>query len=122
MTMAECVKIYSKKRQVWKAKVYKSMLFLAKGLRFSKSLQKNQALLLVSSQENLQTIDMLFVFFPIDALWLDKDKKVIHIVRNIKPWTLAVSPPKPARYILECLANSTQKIRLKDQFSFKIHQ
>lgn len=102
-------------------KEYRNIFALAKGLRFSRPLRKNQNLLLVSSKENLQTIDMLFVFFPIDAIWLDKNKKVIHIVRDIKPFTLAVSSPKKAKYILECPANSAKEIRINERISLEMH-
>lgn len=114
--------IKKRNQRLWTAKIYRSSFMLAKGLRFSKPLQKNQALLLASSKENLQTIDMLFVFFPIDVLWLDKNKHVIHIVRDIQPFTLAVSAPKKARYILECPSGSTRKIKLRDALSFVLHQ
>ena len=95
---------------------------LAKGLRFSQPLQKNEGLLLASTKENLAAIDMLFVFFPIDVIWLDKNKKIIHVVRNIKPFTLSVSAPKKAQYILECQADSTNYLKVKDKLSFVIHQ
>lgn len=119
--MSTSINILKKRKLVTKAKTYNNPLLLAKGLRFSSPLQKGQALLLASATENLQTIDMLFVFFPIDALWLDKHKRVIHIVRNIKPFTLAVSSPKKAQYILECPANSIKGIRQNDQLSFALY-
>lgn len=120
--MTARISIRHKEKTILNAKVYSSLLLLAKGLRFSKSLKRNQALLLASSKENLQTIDMLFVFFPIDALWLDKNKRVVYIARNIKPFTCAVTAPKKARYILECQANTTHAIKRNDKISFKIHQ
>jgi len=116
--MVHTVTIRYKKKTLYKAKVYTNIFLLAKGLRFSKPLQKNQALLLASSAENLQTIDMFFVFFPIDAIWLNKNKKVIHIVRNIRPFTVAVSSPKPAQYILECPANSTKQVKINTTLVF----
>src|SRR3989344_6072841 len=115
--MCKVITIFRNKKKVVIAKVYQSIILLAKGLRFSKPLKKNEALLLASSREDLQTIDMLFVFFSIDAVWLDKDKRVIHIVRNIKPFTIAISSPKRAQYILECLANYTAALKRNDRLS-----
>ncbi|MBI1972768.1 DUF192 domain-containing protein [Candidatus Woesearchaeota archaeon] len=114
------VKIFLKKKCIVDARVYHHPLLLLKGLRFSLPLQKGQALLLASPKENLQTIDMLFVFFPIDALWLDKNKKVIHIARNIAPFTPYIASPIPAQYILECPANSTAAISCNQKLSFSL--
>ena len=114
--------IRKKKDILFKSKVYTSSLLLAKGLRFSKHLQKNEALLLASSKENLFAIDMLFVFFPIDAVWMDKNKKIMHIVRNVKPFACYVAPPRKAQYILECPANSTKALKVNQRLSFAIHQ
>ncbi len=105
-----------------KAKVYQNIFLLAKGLRFSPPLKKKEGLLLVSSTENLIAIDMLFVFFPIDVIWLDKQKEVIYVARNVQPFTLSVVPPKKAQYILECQTQSTIKLKVKDKLSFVIHQ
>jgi len=115
----ECI-IFLKKKKTFTAKVYNSLILIYKGLRFSNPLKKHQALLLASSKENLQSIDMLFVFFPIDAIWLDKNKRIIHIARNIRPFTLSITSPKKAQYILECPANSTQQIRINTPLTFSM--
>ena len=120
--MSLLVNIYSGKKQLVKAKVCQNILLLAKGLRFSAPLKKNEGLLLASKKEDLAAIDMFFVFFSIDVLWLDKNKKIIHIFINVKPFTPYVAPPKKAQYILECQANSTGKLKIKDKLSFVIHQ
>ena len=120
--MSAFVEILKLKKLFVKAKIYRHPLLLAKGLRFSRPLKKDEALLLASSRENLQTIDMLFVFFPIDAVWLDKHKRVVHRVCNIKPFTVAVSSPRKAQYILECPANTASAIKRGEKLSFVLHQ
>ncbi|MBN1793142.1 DUF192 domain-containing protein [Candidatus Woesearchaeota archaeon] len=47
------------------------------------------------------SLTMLFVFFPIDVLFLDSDKQVVDIKKGFKPFALNYTPRKPARYILE---------------------
>lgn len=47
------------------------------------------------------TIHMLFVFFPIDVIFLDKNKKVVDIVKGLKPFTPSCSPKKPAKFLIE---------------------
>ena len=118
--MSKVIQIFKENKLLVKAKVYANILLLAKGLRFSSPLQKGQALLLASSKEDLATIDMLFVFFPIDAIWLDKNKRITHIVHNIQPFMLAVTPPRKAQYILECQAGSTYMLKNNQKLIFKV--
>lgn len=47
------------------------------------------------------SIHMLFVLFPIDVAWLDKNKKIVDFELGLKPWALNRSPKKPAKYIVE---------------------
>ena len=47
------------------------------------------------------SIHMLFVFFPIDVVYLDKDKRVVDIRENVRPWTFNVTPKKAARWFVE---------------------
>lgn len=91
-----------------------------KGLRFSKSLKEKQAIILVAEKESIREtmIDMLFVFFPIDVLWLNKEKKVVDIRRNVKPFTLIVIPKRPAKYIIELKTGMTNNINLGDELKF----
>ena len=46
------------------------------------------------------SLHMFFVFFPIDVLFLDKDKKIIEIKRNFKPFSFYKSKEK-AMYVVE---------------------
>ena len=107
-----------KKKTIAKIRVYNTILGKAKGLMFAPPLQKKQGIILASSKEDLFGIHMLFVFFPIDVVWLNKQKKVIHIVRNIKPFTLSVQPPKKAQFIVELPKNASVNIKQGDKLEF----
>ena len=91
-----------------------------KGLRFSKPLKDKQAIILESESENIleNMIDMLFVFFPIDVLWLDKNKRVVDLRRNVKPFTPIAIPKRPAKYIIELKKGMTNNINLGDELKF----
>ena len=43
---------------------------------------------------------MFFVFFPIDVLFLDEDKKVVEIKKKFEPFTL-YNPKNKAKYVIE---------------------
>ena len=77
-------------------KICKSALSKAIGLMFS----KKRNLLFEFDKEIKITLHNFFVFYPINLVFLDKDKKVIEIKRNFKPFTFYTSKQK-ARYLLE---------------------
>jgi uncharacterized membrane protein (UPF0127 family) len=90
-----------------------------KGLMFSPPLKQQEGIILVSNKEDLGSIHMFFVFFPIDVLWLDKRAKVIHKAERVLPFTYCVVPPKKAQYIVELPAKSTVHIQKDNQVHIK---
>lgn len=46
------------------------------------------------------SIHMWFVFFPINVIFLNSNKKIVDIKQNLKPFSY-YSPKKKARYIIE---------------------
>lgn len=51
--------------------------------RSRKSLPENTGLYI----QPCSSIHMLFMRFPIDAVWVDRDMRVLKISRNVPPWT-----------------------------------
>lgn len=86
---------------------------------FALPLKKQEGIILVSNEENLAAIHMLFVFFPIDVLWLDTKGVVISKAACVQPFTLAVTPPKKARYIVELEAGAAKRIWKNDVIIIK---
>lgn len=61
------------------------------------------------------SIHMLFVFFPIDVVYLDSGKKVVDIKSGLKPWSLNYTPKKAAKYFVEFpVGKLREKIGLGD--------
>lgn len=56
---------------------------------------------------------MMFVFFPIDILYLDSEKKVVEIKENVKPFTPLIVPSQAAKYILELPSSTIRKTKTK---------
>ncbi|MFH1445224.1 MAG: DUF192 domain-containing protein [Nanoarchaeota archaeon] len=83
-----------------------------KGLMFRKSIPKYHGMLFTFNHEAKHGIWMLFMRFPIDIYFLDKDMKVVYQVKNAKPlnplkpstWKV-YTPKKPAKYVLEVKSN-----------------
>ena len=90
----------------------------AVGLMFKRKTDK--ALVFVFDKEKIINIHMFFVFFPIDVLWLDKNKKVVQMIEHLKPFRIIIAK-KPAQYIVELPNNTIKKSQtsLGDTISFK---
>ena len=69
-----------------------------RGLMFSKP--KNLIFVLNKESRINSTIHTFFVFFPIDIMWLDKNKKIIDYKKNVRPFSIVI-PKKKAKYIVE---------------------
>lgn len=61
-----------------------TMLRKMKGLMFAEGMDGYDGLLFTRAP----SIHTFFMKFPIDVLFLNKNKKIIKIIRNLKPWRL----------------------------------
>ncbi len=77
-----------------------------KGLMFAKKLKKGESVILDVSNYPSTVIHMAFVFQKLDIISLDKDKKVIDVYRNVKPFSKIISPKQKAYYYVESCPNS----------------
>mgnify|MGYP001571234577 CR=1 FL=1 len=85
------------------------------GLMFSKKIRV--PLIFRFNEEKMISLHMLFVFYPIDVLFLDKNKIVVDKKENFKPFTFYKSKKK-AMYAVE-LPNGTIK-KTKSEIGDKI--
>ena len=113
--------IFYKHKKLADVRVAKTSFALMKGLMFTSPLEQGEGLLLVREKESIAqtTIHMLFVFYPIDVLWLDAKKKVVDKRENVKPFTLFILPRKAAQYILEFPQGAGKNIKIGDGLEFK---
>ena len=58
------------------------------------------------------SIHMCFMFFPIDVVFLDKDKRVVRMVEELKPWRL-IPPVAHSKSVLELPAGAIKQYQLK---------
>jgi uncharacterized membrane protein (UPF0127 family) len=100
-----------------KARFCKSEFSKIRGLMFTKRIKK--ALIFVFRKESLQHIHMFFVWYPIDVLWLDKNKKIVQLKENLKPFRIILAK-RPAKYIIELGDGTIRKTKteLDDIISF----
>lgn len=86
------------------------------GLSGRSGLGRDQAMLFVFEHDGKWSIWMKDMKFPIDAVWLDGNKRVVHVAKNlqpdVEPYT-TYSPGKPARYIIELPAGAADKLNIR---------
>ena len=73
-----------------KYQICKSIWSKALGLMFSK--KKN--LVFVFDKEKRIGLHMMFVFFPIDVLFLDENKRIIEVKKDFRPFRAYTSTEK----------------------------
>ena len=94
-----------------------------KGLSDTLNLRSDQAMLFVYDSDDKWSIWMKDMKYPIDIVWLDKDKKVVYIVKNAPPESYpyeSFTPKEKARYVLELPAGtvSQKKIVIGEDAAF----
>ena len=95
------------------------------GLSGTRELAKTEGMLFVFDTEYTWGIWMKDMFISIDILWLNNDKRVIHIVKNAEPSSYPETtyrPDKPAKYVLELPAGSVEQknIQVGDTVTFNL--
>ena len=79
----------------------------------------DEAHIFIMNKPSKVSITMFFVFFPIDILFLDKDKKIVEQYESIKPWS-NLFPKNKSLYVIE-LPNKTISsigIKIGDKLNF----
>jgi len=73
---------------------------------------------MIFNKERRISLHNFFVFYPIDILILDKNKKVIEIKNNFKPFTLWNAKNK-GKYLIELgKEESKNKVKVNDLLEF----
>lgn len=108
---------------VFKTWVAKTTEERTKGLSGTAKLHNDQAMLFVFDSDNKWSIWMKDMSYPIDIVWLDKDKKVVYIVKNAPPESYpyeSFTPKEDARYVVELPAGTAdrKKIDIDKKASF----
>jgi hypothetical protein len=94
------------------------------GLMFREKLDENQGMLFLFEGEDVHAFWMKNMKFAIDILWLDGQKRIVHLEAGVPPCTADPCPsyvPKAAaRYVLELKSGAAARhsLRLYDRLEF----
>jgi hypothetical protein len=98
------------------------------GLMHREKIDSDQGMLFVFEEEDKYPFWMKNMKFSIDILWLDRDKRIVHIERKLPPCKSvpcpSYAPLIPAMYVLELKAGSADENHLKlyDKLEFILTQ
>jgi uncharacterized membrane protein (UPF0127 family) len=87
---------------------------------FRRELRAGEGLLLVERRpsRSATSIHMFFVPFPIAAIWLDADFRVVDKV-VAQPWRPFYAPGIPAQYTLEAEPGLVEAVDVGDELEFR---
>jgi len=90
------------------------------GLSLRPCLPKNAAVLFLFATDDNHGIWMKEMKFPIDVVWLNSDKKIVKIEKNMQPSSYETDPPtiyrpsKDSSYVLEFNKGIADTLKLKE--------
>ena len=102
-----------------KVVVARTLFSKMRGLMFRRRKSVDYALVLELGRVGRRSasIHMMFVFFPIDALFLDKRKRVVDKT-TLRPFQLNYTPKVPAAYVVELPAGLTDNTKIGDELAW----
>jgi uncharacterized membrane protein (UPF0127 family) len=91
----------------------------SRGLMFRDNVLPGQGMLFVFEEEDLHSFWMKNTLVSLDMLWLGRDRRIIHIARNVPPCAAepcpTYGPETPALFVLELKAGQADVLGLKLQ-------
>lgn len=103
-------------KAMFQAEVAKTPDERYRGLSGKASLPRDRGMLFVFDNDERWAMVMRDMRFPIDMIWLNAQKKVVHVVRDAQPDAEPYDehkPPVSARYMLEVPAGSAKEFGIK---------
>lgn len=100
---------------------------LARGLQHRYALDSGQGMLFIFDSSAIHSFWMKDTFIPLDMIWMDYARRIVHIAHNVKPCAVdpcpSYAPAEKAMYVLEINANQAKALSLKvgDTADFYIH-
>jgi uncharacterized membrane protein (UPF0127 family) len=98
----------------------------ALGLMNREKILPDQAMLFVFDEEAVHSFWMKNTLVSLDMLWLDRDRRIVHIERDVPPCKTdpcpSYGPRRPASYVLELKGGMAAVFRLKvhDKLDFAL--
>ena len=86
------------------------------GLMYRESINADQGMLFVFEREGIYSFWMKNMKISIDIIWLDKDKRIVHIEKNVPPCETedcpSYAPAALSKYVLEIKSGFSEEYEL----------
>jgi uncharacterized membrane protein (UPF0127 family) len=87
------------------------------GLMFRESINADQGMLFVFEREGIYSFWMKNMKISIDIIWLDKDKRIVYIEKNVPPCETedcpSYAPAALSKYVLEIKSGFSEEYELE---------
>ncbi len=99
----------------------------AEGLMYREHLAKDRGMLFTFSQAQPWTFWMKNTKIPLDIIWMNEKKQIIHIARNVPICTRTddscpqYQPNDPALYVLELGGGEADRLKLEKGMKLQFH-
>ena len=94
------------------------------GLMFREKIAEDQGMLFIFEDEELHSFWMKNMRFAIDILWLDQERRIVHLEPRVPPCPAdpcpSYPPARPASFVLEIQSGAAEKhgLKLYDRLDF----
>ncbi len=104
-----------------KVRIARGFFAQARGLMFESKKNFDYALVFPLATKTIASasIHCLFVFFPIDVIYLDENKVVVDVKKNVPSFALYRQPDKPSKYFIEVRAGKTDSLKIGDKLEWE---
>lgn len=114
------IKIYTDTKTLCTIVAY-SNIERIKGLSGVDNFLDFDAMLFVFEKEGKHGIWMKDMLMPLDIIWLDANKQIVHLEKNVSPdsYPKSFNPGSNAKYVIETKAGAIEELGLKPMYQLK---
>ncbi len=104
--------------RICRARVSEDFFSRALGLMFKKGLAEDEGFLIeFSSHFSSRSIHSFFMRFPIDLVFIGRDKRAVDL-KTLEPWRV-YSPSEECRWVLEVNKGAAKSVEIGDVIEFQ---
>ena len=112
-TSAQTVSVVLSNGAVIEAEAVWSPAEIARGLKYRDGLDPNTGMLLIFPLPSFHPLTMTDVSFPLDLVWLDRQKRIVELRSGAKPGETKIGGNRVSKYALELPALTIEASGLK---------
>ena len=103
------------KHKIFIKKTFRTLTEQRKGLMFKKKINNNEGFLFEYKKPTKASFWMKNTFVPLDILFLNSKKKIIGLLKNMKPHDMEIKTiDKKAKYAIEIKSGYIDKYKIKE--------